>query len=130
MLFKKKCLKIKVFRNNHKKKTAATAMIMTLKNFLIGEQRRCHDVGMVQCSMSVSMCRILSFERLCNLLLIPANCRCSEISWWFHINTLLQFAKNCYEASPINTGEASSTSCIAFEICDLMNNEVEQAGEL
>ena len=68
-------------------------MIMTLKNFLIGEQRRCHDVGMVQCSLSVSMCRILSFERLFNLQLIPANCCCSEISWGFHINTLLQFAK-------------------------------------
>ena len=31
-------------------------MIVTMKNFLIGEQRRCHDVGMVNYNMIVINC--------------------------------------------------------------------------
>ena len=52
-IIKEKGLKIKVFRKNHKKKTTATVMIVTMKNFLTGEQKRCHDVGMVIYNMSV-----------------------------------------------------------------------------
>ena len=32
-----------MFQNNHKRKTPATVMIVTMMNFLIGEPRKYHD---------------------------------------------------------------------------------------
>lgn len=42
--YKKKSLNKKLFRSKPKKRTPATVMIVTMKNFLIGEPRKYHEI--------------------------------------------------------------------------------------